>query len=71
MSKYTEYREMVEKMETFFEEPVPLEDKKVLIEFNPMQNTLCIMLPGDYRDGKIIDGRTGEALLKALKQLCE
>jgi hypothetical protein len=72
MSKYTEYRELVEKMDTVFEEPVLLEGgKKARIEFNPIQNTLCIMLPGDYRDGRIIDGRTGEALFQALKQLYE
>jgi hypothetical protein len=75
MSKYTEYREIAEKMDTVVEERIFMGDgKTVRIEFNPVKDDLRIIVPEyyDYSEYRAtIDGRVGEALFKALKQFYE
>jgi hypothetical protein len=71
MSKYEEYLAIAEKMETAFEEKIN-DGEKVQIWFNPISDNLQIEMADVYGNHKLkIEGRTGEALFKALKQIYE
>jgi hypothetical protein len=73
MSKYEEYRAMAEKIDSVFEADIEGRKKKVRIELNPISDNLWVNIP-DFFYGNSefkIEGRTGEALLKALKQIYE
>jgi hypothetical protein len=76
MSKYTEYREIADKMETAFGEKIGNTCEMVRIWFNPVSNKLDIETPVLRNDlpGTVeltIEGGAGEALFKALKQIYE
>jgi hypothetical protein len=76
MSKYTEYREIADRMKTYFGANIGNTDKKVYIRFNPVPNKLDIETPvlrNDLSDTVelTIEGEVGEALFKALKQIYE
>jgi hypothetical protein len=72
MSKYTEYRETAEKMKTVFETKIGDTPEKVTIHFNPINDSLNIELSDFLCDCEVkMEGRTGEALFKALKQIYE
>jgi predicted secreted protein len=72
MSKYTEYREIVSKMEQFYEANVEnKESENVRIFFNPVSNSLNIGIYDHSKRYFEISGDTGLALFKALKQIYE
>ncbi|MDR3124052.1 MAG: hypothetical protein LBU16_09795 [Treponema sp.] len=74
MSKYTEYREIAGKMETVFKAEIggsAVSPGKVRIVFMPISDNLNIEIPGIYRNEFTITGATGEALLRALRQIYE
>jgi hypothetical protein len=73
MSKYEEYRTIVEKMETTFEAGIENIDRKVRIDFNPVSDNLAIEIPDPYyeKSNFKIACETGKALYLALKQIYE
>jgi hypothetical protein len=72
MSKYTEYREMAEKMETLYGAKIKDTDREASVRFNPVADMLDIDLAGfRCRHEFSLQGDEGKALYMALKQLYE
>jgi hypothetical protein len=72
MSKYTEYREIVKKMEQFYEARSENNSAdKVQILFDPVVDSLDITIYDPSKREFEIFGDTGLTLFKALKQIYE